>query len=100
MALNSGQRKYLRGIAHHLEPVVLVGKHGVTDALVRSTSEALEAQELIKVRFNDFKEEKKALTDEIARRAGADVVGMVGHVATLYKRQQDPDKRLIELPDK
>jgi RNA-binding protein len=98
MSLTSGQRKMLRSLAHHLEPVVLVGKQGVTDTLVRSASEALEAHELVKVRFNEFKDEKQALAEEIARRTGAEVVGIVGHVATLYKRQQDPDKRLIDLP--
>jgi len=96
--LTSHQRKFLRALAHDLPPVVLVGKRGVTDELVRSAAEALEAQELVKVKFNDFKETKAELLDEIARRANADVVGIIGHIGTLYKWQPEAEKRQIELP--
>ena len=95
--LNSGQRKQLRAMAHHLEPLILVGNNGVSDSLVRATSEALEAHELIKVRFNEFKEEKKELLEEIANRTGSLVVGMIGHVGILYKWQSDDEKRKVEL---
>ena len=42
--LNSTQRKYLRQIGHHLDPIVIIGKQGVTDMLVRAVTQALEAQ--------------------------------------------------------
>lgn len=96
--LSSAQRKFLRGLAHHLDPVVLVGKQGVSDMLVRAILEALEAHELIKIRFNEFKNEKKKLTDEIARRTGAEIAGMIGHVAILFRPHPDPEKRKITLP--
>jgi len=96
--LTSAQRKFLRGLAHHLDPVVLVGKQGVSDMLVRATLEALEAHELIKIRFNEFKDEKKKLTEEIARRTGAEIAGMIGHVAILFRPHPDPEKRKITLP--
>ncbi|MBI2434789.1 MAG: ribosome assembly RNA-binding protein YhbY [Candidatus Hydrogenedentes bacterium] len=96
--LSSVQRKYLRGQAHHLEPLVLVGKQGVTETLVRSVSQALDAHELIKVRFNEHKPEKKALVEEICRQTGCAAAGIVGHVAILYREQSDPQKRKIVLP--
>lgn len=98
--LTSSQRKYLRSLAHHLEPLILVGKQGLTDMLVRATGEALDDHELIKVRFNDHKDEKRAISEEMARRTGAHVVGSIGHVFLLYRRQPDKEKRKIELPAK
>jgi len=57
--LTSIQSKYLRGLAHALKPVVFVGQKGVTDALFKSTDEAFQRHELIKVKFIDFKEKEK-----------------------------------------
>lgn len=96
--LTSNQRKFLRGLAHHLEPLVLVGKKGITDSFIRSVAEALDDHELIKLKFNERKDEKKELMAEIIRRTGAESVGLVGHVATIYKWQSDDQKRKIELP--
>ena len=64
--LTSSQRKFLRSRAHHLDPAVLVGKQGVTDTLVRAAQQSLEAHELIKIRFNEFKEEKRELAEPAA----------------------------------
>lgn len=96
--LNSSQRKYLRKVGHHLDPLIIVGKQGVTDMLVRAVSEALEHHELVKIRFNEFKDEKQDLIDEIVRRTGSQIAGMIGHVALLYKEQPDEEKRKIIFP--
>jgi len=96
--LSSSQRKYLRGLAHHLDPVVLVGKPGLSENLVQSALQALDAHELIKVRFNEFKDQKKALAEELATRTGSQIAGIIGHVAILYRPQPDEDKRKIFLP--
>ncbi len=95
--LTSAQRTRLKSLAHHLEPAVIVGKQGVSDNLINAAQAALAAHELIKVRFNDFKKEKKALAPEIAARAEAHLVGIIGHVAILYKQHLDPEKRRIKL---
>jgi RNA-binding protein len=97
--LTSTQRKFLRGVAHHLDPVVLIGKHGLTEALVKSAAEALEAHELIKVKFNDFKTQKDALLAELCEKTGCAIAGRVGNVGILYREQPDPEKRLIQLPE-
>ncbi len=96
--LNSSQRKYLRKVGHHLDPLIIIGKQGLTDMLVRAVSEALEHHELVKVRFNEFKDEKRELTDELVRRTGSQVAGMIGHVTLLYKEQPDEEKRKIIFP--
>ena len=63
--LTSTQAKYIRGVAHALKPVVFVGQRGLTDALIRSTEDAFDSHELIKVKFIDYKEKKQKT--EIAR---------------------------------
>lgn len=97
--LTSAQRKFLRGLANRLDPVILIGKGGVTEALLNAVDEALDAHELIKIRFNGFKDEKHELIDRIARQSQAEVAGRVGHVAILYRRHEDPEKRRIALPN-
>ena len=101
--LSSRQRKYLRGLAHPLEPVVHVGKDGVTEPLLAQIDRALSDHELIKIRFVGGKEEKAELVAEIVERTGASEAGTVGHVAILYRRQPDsPEskkRRRIELGD-
>ena len=94
--LTGAQKKHLRGLAHHQEPVVQLGKNGLTEGVLKSIDEALEVHELIKVRLAGS-EAKKDLSREIADRTGSAWVGLVGHVVTLYRRQPDPEKRTIEI---
>jgi RNA-binding protein len=96
--LTSSQRKFLRGEAHHLDPVVLIGKSGVTDALIGAANAALDAHELIKIKFNDFKDQRTELTHEVEERTQSQLCGLIGNVAILYRQQSDPDKRKIDLP--
>lgn len=95
--LTAPQRKRLRSLAHHLQPAVLIGKQGVTDTVVAAVDSSLDSHELIKVRFHEFKEEKKQLTADIAERTKSEVAGIIGHIAILYRRQKDDEKRKIKL---
>jgi RNA-binding protein len=96
--LTGSQRKYLRGLAHELDPLVLVGKGGLSEGLLENLSLALEAHELVKVKFNDFKDQKKELAAEIVAKLGAAEVGAIGHVSIFFRPASDPKKRHIELP--
>lgn len=100
MELTSSEAKYLRGLAHGLEPVVFVGQKGVTETLVKSVNENLNAHELIKIKFIDFKEkeQKQALTGEIVKATHSALAGIIGHVAILYRPHPEVDKRRIALP--
>lgn len=95
--LTSSQRKSLRSQAHHLKPLVLVGKQGLTDTLVKSVDVNLDAHELIKVRFNEHKDEKKEIAAAIAERTESQLAGLIGHVAILYRQHKEPEKRKIRL---
>ncbi|MCF8092214.1 MAG: YhbY family RNA-binding protein [Desulfotignum sp.] len=100
MQLTGAQRKYLRGLAHHLNPGAFVGAKGVTRALVEEIETALDGAELVKIKFVDHKDKevKTTLLDDICRQTHAAVAGMVGHVAVLYRAHRNPEKRRIKLP--
>ncbi len=101
-AFQGYQKKYLRGLAHGLEPVVMVGRRGLSAALVDSTDEALTAHELIKVKFVDFKRkpQKEEIAATLAADTGSHLAGMIGHTAIFYRPHPDPAKRRIVLPSR
>ncbi len=98
--LKGTQKKYLRGLAHNLNPAAFIGQKGITPTLLEEIDKALEATELIKVKFNDYKEKdlKSSLTQEIVKATGSHIAGMVGHVAIIYRQNNDVEKQLITLP--
>jgi RNA-binding protein len=98
--LKGSARTYLRGLAHHLKPVIYLGKQGVTDSFIESVNQALDTHELIKLKFNSFKEERKTLAKDIEARTNSEMVGMIGHIAIYYREQHDADKRKIQIPDR
>jgi RNA-binding protein len=97
--LRGSARTYLRGLAHHLRPVVQLGKNGVNERLLAEVKQALETHELIKLKFVNFKEEKKALAKEIEAQTQSEMVGLIGHIAIFYREQHDPEQRKIHIPE-
>jgi RNA-binding protein len=83
-SLTGAQRQRLRAQAHALEPVVLVGQAGVTDAVIVAVDAALTTHELIKVRLRQ-PEDKRAAAAELAGRTGAVPCGLIGHTVILYR---------------
>lgn len=98
MPLTSSQRDFLKRAAHHAKPTVYVGKQGITPTVVQTTDEVLLAQELVKVKFVDRKDEKRALVDTLSKETGCEIVGILGHIATLYRPHPVEEKRRIALP--
>ncbi len=95
--LTSKQRKHLRGLAHHLNPLVRIGQQGLTVGLGDAVFEALEEHELIKVKLLETAPcERKEAADWLAERCGAHVAGVVGRIVILYRRHQDRPE--INLP--
>lgn len=88
--LTSRERKQFKSRAQHLEPVVRIGKAGLSDALLRSVDEALAHHGLIKVKFDAFKEQKRALAPVLAEKTSSHLVTLVGHVAVLFRRKPEP----------
>ena len=76
---------------------MIVGAKGISDTLLASIDAALQDHELIKVKFGEFKEAKKEISQEIAKATKSELVGLIGNVAIFYRQQADPQKRKIEI---
>lgn len=76
----------MRSKAQVLDPVVMVGHNGITDAVVQALDEALECHELVKVRFQDFKEDTKMLSLELQSKTSCQLVCTTGFTAVFYRK--------------
>lgn len=97
MALTSSQIRYLRGLAHPLKPVLLLGGKGVTAGVLKELEQALDDHELIKVRLTG--DDRAARTADLAKlveSSRAEAIQAIGHIAVLYRRNQDQPR--IALP--
>ena len=89
MPLSSKQARQLRGLAHHLSPVVLVGDKGVTEAVIDKVDVELENHELIKVKVAADRDEVKAAGVTLCEATGAELAGSIGKVLMLYRRRKE-----------
>lgn len=97
MPLTTSQKRYLRGFAHDLKPVILVGQKGVTPALLAEFDGALAHHELVKVRLADDERESRAASIEAIRmHSGAELVQTIGKTACFYQR--NPERSQYALP--
>ena len=84
--LTPAQRKEKRGDAHHLDPVVLIGDQGLTDAVLKEADQALNAHGLIKVRmFSDVRADREAALNTLADRLNAAPVQHIGKLLVLWR---------------
>lgn len=97
MPLPASQKRHLRGFAHDLKPVILVGQKGITPALLAEFDGALAHHELVKVRLADDERESRAASIEAIRaHSGAELVQTIGKTACFYKR--NPERSQYALP--
>jgi len=90
MALSSSQIRYLRGLAHPLKPLLLLGGKGVTAGVLKELEQALDDHELIKVRLTgDDRAARAADLAKLVESSRAETVQTIGHVAVLYRRSSD-----------
>jgi RNA-binding protein len=89
MQLNSKQIAYLRGLAHNLNPVVMLGNNGLTDAVLKEIDLSLNAHELIKVQVaGDDRELRKSLLTDIAAKTNAVAVHHIGKQLVFYRASE------------
>jgi RNA-binding protein len=95
--LTSKQRKNLEKLAHDLQPVVIVGGAGVTDGVISMVDNSLAAHELIKVKFNEYKDEIRKLTTELCEKTDATLVRIIGFTVILFLEAEEEEDRKIKL---
>ncbi|MDR0965801.1 MAG: ribosome assembly RNA-binding protein YhbY [Myxococcales bacterium] len=99
MALSGKARRFLRGLGHHLDPVLQVGKDGLTEAFIAAVEQALLDHELIKLKIGENAPmERRELADAVAQTTRAELVQVLGRTSLLYR--PNPDAPMIKLPDK
>jgi RNA-binding protein len=97
--LTGAQKKHLRGVAHSLKPLVIIGQKGILDSVISAVDEALNAHELIKIKFSEIKEkkEKQEMIRLIEEKTGSQLCGLTGHVAILFRQNKELEKRKINI---
>lgn len=95
--LTGKQKRHLRSLAHHLDPILQVGKGGVSDNMLEQVSLALEARELIKVSIlNNCEYDKDEVAEQLAEGTNAELVQLIGKTVVLYR--ESSENKQIELP--
>ena len=96
MIKNSKQRAYLKSLAMELQPIVQIGKSGLTPELTAAVKEAIDARELIKISvLQNCLEDPREMAQIIADRTHSEVVQVIGKKIVLYKEGKDDKKKII-----
>lgn len=96
--LSNSQKKHLKGIGHHLSPVVIIGQGGLTDAVSAELARAVFDHELIKIKIpSDDKSARLALLEKACASCGATLVANLGRTALLYLKNPNPNEKLSNL---
>jgi RNA-binding protein len=93
--LSSQQKKSLRGIAHHLAPVVAVSERGLSEGIIEETERALNEHALIKVKvFDNDRAIRREIANELAQKTGAMGLQKIGKIAVLYRKNPKANAKL------
>jgi RNA-binding protein len=85
LSLTNAQLRDLKAQAQRLKATLKVGKEGLSPQFIAALDEVLKHHELVKVKFDDFKEQKKELAPQLAEKSGSHLVTRVGNVVVLYR---------------
>lgn len=93
--LTGKQVRFLRGLGHHLQPVVMIGREELSDGVLASLEAALEDHELIKVKLQEgCITDRREMAAELAKSTGAQVAQVLGRTILLYRAAADPQLQL------
>ncbi|AKO31613.1 RNA-binding protein [[Haemophilus] ducreyi] len=96
MTLTTKQKQFLKGLAHHLSPVVMLGGNGLTEGVLAEIDNALQHHELIKVKIAGAdREMKQLIINAIIRETNAINIQTIGHILVLFRQS---DEKKISLP--
>jgi len=98
--LTGKQMQYLRGLGHHIKPLVMLGREGITDNVITAASAVLRAHELLKVKIgNGCLLEKQEAAETLAAGTGGEVVGIIGRTFLVFRENPDRnEEQKIRLP--
>ena len=95
--LNGKQRAYLRSIANTIDTILIIGKGGITDQVIKQADDALTAREIIKGKVLENSElNSRQVADQLSEVTSSDIVQVIGSKFVLYR--PNPDEPQIKLP--
>ena len=98
MPLSDKQIRHLKGLAHHLKPVVRVGQHGLRDSVLAELEGALDAHELVKVKIVAEKAGRIEVIGQLTEATGAELIQHIGQIAVLFRRNTQKPKVVLPSP--
>ncbi|AUJ51195.1 ribosome assembly RNA-binding protein YhbY [Staphylococcus hominis] len=95
--LTGKQKRYLRSLAHNIDPIFQIGKAGINDNMISQIDETLENRELIKIHIlqNNF-DDKNDLAQTLSQATNSEVVQVIGSMIVIYRESQE--NKEISLP--
>ena len=94
------ERAKLRSLANSYETILLVGKNGVTDDVVKQAKEAVEAREMIKGKVHETCElTPREVCGILCEKLGAEPIQVIGTKFVIYRQNRDPEKRVVFTDD-
>ena len=95
MLLTSKQKRHLRGLAHNLKPVVMIGNGGITEGVLAELNERVAQHELLKVRISgQDRTDRLKMAEDLCKQTNSQLVTTIGHIAVLYRRGEYPKIKL------
>jgi RNA-binding protein len=91
--MKESEKAWLRSRGQLLEPIVRLGHSGVSAEFLAELNRCLDNAELVKIKFNNFKDQRRTLAPQIATATNSVLVGVVGHTALFFRQQPDPAKQ-------
>ena len=100
--LTGKQVRYLKGLGHHLKPLIMIGREGLSENVITAANAVLTAHELIKVRIgNGCLMDRQEVADVTAGKTGSEIVQILGKTFLLFRANPDRnDEHMIKLPKK
>lgn len=95
MKITDSQKRHLKGLAHHLKPVVMIGQHGLRESVFEELEVALDAHELIKVRIAADRDERREITEQILQQTKAELVQTIGQMSIIFRRNRNKPKVVL-----
>ena len=84
--LTGKQARYLRGLGHHLKPIVMIGKDEINEAVIAATEEALTVHELVKIKLQEgCLSDRKDVAEELATATSAVIAQIMGGTILLFR---------------
>jgi RNA-binding protein len=98
--INPRQKRFLRGLGHHLQVKAMIGKEGLTSQVVKAINEVVDADELVKVKVQEnFPYDRKEAGPMLAAETNTALVQVIGRTILIYRGNPDlPKEQRLDLP--